>query len=102
MLMALFPDLHVDLGASLWVHPYCRRLARLFLEGAKESELLDRVMFGSDQMSWPHAVSLSIEYLNSLDFLTQDEKRDILYNNAAKFLKLNTHPEPGRTPLHRH
>jgi len=91
MLMALFPDLYVDLGASLWVHPYCKRLCRLFLEGAKESELLDRVMFGSDQMSWPHAISLSIEYLNSLEFLSDQDKRDILYNNAARFLRLKEH-----------
>jgi uncharacterized protein len=31
---------------------------------------------------------MSIEYLNSLDFLTEQEKRDILYNNAVKFLRL--------------
>ncbi len=46
-------------------------------------------MFGSDQMKWPDAIERSIRFLNSLSFLTKKEKEDILYNNAAKFLKLN-------------
>jgi hypothetical protein len=45
-------------------------------------------MFGSDQMVWPHAIDASLEQLESLDFLTQAEKRNILYNNAARFLGL--------------
>jgi predicted TIM-barrel fold metal-dependent hydrolase len=46
-------------------------------------------MFGSDQMVWPHGIEMSLEQLESFDFLTQDEKRDILYNNAARFLRLS-------------
>jgi predicted TIM-barrel fold metal-dependent hydrolase len=45
-------------------------------------------MFGSDQMTWPYAIGKSIEFLNSLDFLTEQDKEDIFYNNAAKFLGL--------------
>jgi hypothetical protein len=45
-------------------------------------------MFGSDQMRWPYAIEKSIHFLNSLPFLTQKDKEDIFYNNAAKFLKL--------------
>ena len=40
-------------------------------------------------MVWPHAIDDSIEQLVSFDFLTQDEKRDIFYNNAARFLELS-------------
>jgi predicted TIM-barrel fold metal-dependent hydrolase len=60
-----------------------------FLIRAKQAGCLNRVMFGSDQMMWAHGIEMSIEYLNSLDFLTGKDKRDILYNNAAKFLKLD-------------
>ena len=51
--------------------------------------MLYRVLFGSDQMVWPHGIEMSLEQLESFDFLTQDEKRDILYNNAARFLGLS-------------
>jgi len=59
-----------------------------FLKNAKDSRLLDRVMFGSDQMCWSEAITLSIDYLNSIDFLTKEEKHMIFYTNAKKFLRL--------------
>lgn len=43
-------------------------------------------MFGSDQMVWPYAIEKSIKLLNSLTFLTKQDKEDIFYNNAVKFL----------------
>ena len=88
VLMDLYPQLHTDVAAILWHSPLYQRYAREFLAKAKEARFLNRVMFSSDKMHWPHAIEISIEYLNSLDFLTEQDKRDILYNNAARFLKL--------------
>jgi len=49
-------------------------------------------MYGSDQMIWPDAVGMGIEAIESAEFLSEDQKRDILYNNAVKFLRLeNSH-----------
>lgn len=48
----------------------------------------DRVMFGSDPMNWPTAIGDSIAYLESLDFLTAEEKRMVLYENALRFFDL--------------
>jgi predicted TIM-barrel fold metal-dependent hydrolase len=62
--------------------------ARKFLKSAKEYGFIDRVMFGSDQMVWPEAITSSINFLNSLDFLTKEEKQMIFYKNAKKFLGL--------------
>ena len=45
-------------------------------------------MFGSDQMFWPHATEMSVDFLNSLDFLSDTDKRGILHDNAARFLRL--------------
>lgn len=87
-LMLCYPNLYTDLGAMLWADPLQKKWAKEFLSDAKLTGILDRVMFGSDQILWPHGIELSIEYLNSLDFLTERDKRDILYNNAARFLKL--------------
>ena len=46
-------------------------------------------MFGSDQMIWPDAVGMAIEGVESADFLTKEQKRDIFYNNAVRFLRLD-------------
>ncbi len=63
-----------------------RTTAVKFLKSAKVYGVLDRVMFGSDQMVWPEAISSSINFLNAMDFLTDEEKQMILYKNAGKFL----------------
>jgi hypothetical protein len=47
-----------------------------------------RVMFGSDQMVWPGVIERAIEAVDSADFLSDAQKRDILYDNAARFLRL--------------
>ncbi|MFT3681350.1 MAG: amidohydrolase family protein [Ferruginibacter sp.] len=87
-LMAYYPHLYTDLAVMLWVEPNTQRYITEFLRNIKKAGYLDRVMFGSDQMIWPYAIEKSILFLNSLPFLTKKEKEDILYNNAAKFLRL--------------
>jgi len=83
-----YPNLYVDLGVSLWLHPLTQDYAVRFLESAQKYGFLDRVMFGSDQMVWPDAISQSIDYLNSLEFLSESEKESIFYSNAARFLNI--------------
>ncbi|MGB7296259.1 MAG: amidohydrolase family protein [Candidatus Aminicenantales bacterium] len=46
-----------------------------------------RIMFGSDQMTWPDAIGLTVEAIEKADFLSAEQKRDILYNNAARAWK---------------
>jgi hypothetical protein len=87
-LMAYYPQLYTDLAVMLWVEPNTQRYIKDFLRNVKEAGYLDRVMFGSDQMIWPHAIEKSIRFLNSLTFLTKQDKENILYNNAANFLRL--------------
>jgi hypothetical protein len=47
-----------------------------------------RIMFGSDNMAWPESIRLAVESIESADFLTPEQKRDIFYNNAARFFPL--------------
>jgi predicted TIM-barrel fold metal-dependent hydrolase len=48
-----------------------------------------RIMFGSDAMVWPQTIPIAIQSIESADFLTSEQKRDIFYNNAARFLRLS-------------
>ena len=47
-------------------------------------------MFGTDQLEWPKLMSYSISIIQNADYLSPDQKRDILYYNAARFLRLDT------------
>lgn len=52
-----------------------------------EMGLGDRIMFGSDQMGWPMGIGKSIDVVLQAPW-DEQTKRDILYNNAARFLEL--------------
>jgi hypothetical protein len=43
-----------------------------------------------DQLIWPGLMAYSISVIQNADYLTAEQKRDILYNNAARFLRLDT------------
>ena len=42
-------------------------------------------MFGFDQMIWPETLRVAIEAIDSATFLSSEQKRDILCNNARPF-----------------
>lgn len=88
-LMDYYPNLYTDIAVMLWVNENTKRYIKQFLKDVKQAGYLDRVLFGSDQMHWPDAIDRSIDYLNSMEFLTENDKQDILYNNAFEFLKLD-------------
>jgi len=48
-----------------------------------------RILFGSDQMGWPDAIVVAIRRIQAAPFLSAAQKRDILYENAARFLRLS-------------
>ena len=48
-----------------------------------------RLIFGSDQMQWPEVIDDAIEGIESAEFLSDEQTRDISYNNAARFLRLS-------------
>jgi predicted TIM-barrel fold metal-dependent hydrolase len=86
-LMYAYPQVYVDTAVIDYTQPkaeFHRYLRRLV-----EAGYGDRIMFGSDQMVWPKAIGPAIEAINSADFLSSTQKRAILYDNAARFLRLN-------------
>jgi uncharacterized protein len=88
MMMTMYPQLYADIGVLSWL-PELAQVLESFLRRAKERGLLDRVMFGSDQMVWPEAIGMAVDRINGYDFLTVEEKADIFYNNASRFLGLD-------------
>jgi predicted TIM-barrel fold metal-dependent hydrolase len=84
-LMYAHPQVHVDVGVI--VHTQARPAFYRFLRGIMDAGFGNRVMFGSDQMVWPGTIERGIQVIEEAPFLSDDEKRDILYNNAARFLR---------------
>ena len=85
-MLKMYPDLYLDLSVKNWVSP--REVFHHYLKALMDAGYGDRLMFGSDQALWPEAIGLAIEGIESADFLTEDQKRDIFYNNAVRFFRL--------------
>jgi len=88
MLATLYthPQLYVDLGAICYMIP--KKEFYFYLERLVNAGFSKRIMFGSDNMVWPQAIEIGIDAINKAPFLTVGQKRDILFNNAARFLRL--------------
>lgn len=85
-MMFEYPTLYVDVAANDWNMPraqFYNQLKRIVDAGFS-----NRILFGSDQTLWPQGIGLAIRTINGAPFLTAKQKRDILYNNAARFLRL--------------
>lgn len=90
-MMYQYPQLYGDLSTITWVIP--RPAFYNYLRELIDAGLGKRLMFGSDQMRWPEAIGWAVETIKQAPFLSDEQKRDILYNNAARFLRLEESPE---------
>ncbi|MGI8705121.1 MAG: amidohydrolase family protein [Sphingomicrobium sp.] len=85
-MMFTHPNLYVDIAGNNWISPPAQfhdHLKRMVDSGFEK-----RIMFGSDQMIWPGVIEKAVAAIDTATYLTKQQKRDILYNNAARFLRL--------------
>jgi len=82
-----YPQVYIDIGGNAW--PYPREFFYSQLRKFIEAGFGKRILFGSDQMVFPELIEISIAIVEEAPFLNEDQKRDILYNNAARFLRLS-------------
>ncbi len=91
-LLYAHPQVYADVAVIDWYLP--RKEFHQYLRRLVEAGFGKRLMFGSDQMIWPQGIGLAIEGIESAEFLTAEQKRDIFFNNAARFLRLEpAHPK---------
>jgi predicted TIM-barrel fold metal-dependent hydrolase len=79
---------YVDVAGLIWSYPL--KEVNRYIERLVDAGFEDRVLFGTDQLVWPKLMAYSIGIIQNAEYLTPEQKRDILYNNAARFLRLDT------------
>lgn len=90
-LLYAYPQVYVGTGVLQMATSraeYYRYLRRLVEAGFGK-----RIMFGSDQMVWPGLIEQGIRAIREAPFLTEEQKRAILHDNAVRFLRLEEGPE---------
>lgn len=86
-LMGAHAYVYVDIAGMIWSYPLAevnRYIERLVTAGFGQ-----RIMFGTDLLIWPGLMKTSINVVKDADYLTEKQKRDILFNNAVRFFNLN-------------
>ena len=85
-LMYRYPNVYGDLS---W-HQQPREGWEWYLRGLLDAGLGKRLMFGSDAAPARHPlITQNVDLIASASFLTDEQKADIFYNNAARFLRLS-------------
>jgi len=84
-LMYQYPQVYADLSTITRIIP--REAFHDYLSALMRAGYGERLMFGSDGP--PSKRAQTIEAIESASFLTDEQKRDIFYNNAARFLRLS-------------
>ena len=86
-LMGANAYVYVDLAGFIWsypleeIHAYLKRLV--------QAGFAKRIMYGTDLMIWPELLETSIEVIESANYLSEEQKRDIFFNNAVRFFNLD-------------
>lgn len=79
------PQVYVDIAIINWGIPEAEFYT--YLRRIVDAGFSDRIMYGSDNMTRPESIDISVAR-TSAPFLSDDQKRDILCRNAARFLRL--------------
>jgi len=86
-LMGANAYVYVDISGMIWsyplddVHAYIKRLV--------QAGFGKRIIYGTDFFSYPRMIEGSMSVIENARYLGEDQKRDILYNNAARFFRLD-------------
>ncbi len=86
-LMGANAYVYVDISGMIWsypldeVHAYIKRLV--------QAGFGKRIMYGTDFMMWPRLFETSMGVIEHAQYLSEDQKKDILFNNAARFFRMD-------------
>lgn len=81
-----YENVYLDTATVNWI--LGKELFNRMLQEAVESVGSDRILFGSDQMVWPQMITPAIESIRDARFLSDQDKRNILGDNARRLLKI--------------
>ena len=93
-IMQMYPQVYADLAAFAFNPGIPREEFYDYLQALLRAGLGKRLMFGSGLApdEWPGEIRTAIALVNEAPFLTPEQREDIFYNNAARFLRLASAP----------
>lgn len=85
-ILNVYPQVYADISAVNWRRPIADFYS--YFKSLIDAGYGKRLMYGSDQGAWSDAIALSIKNVENAPFLSEEQKQDIFYNNAARFYNI--------------
>jgi len=95
-LMAAHPQVYAEFGFLTAGYP--DREIWPYIQAFIDSGFEDRILYGTDQMVWPELIGASLARVRNAPQLTARQKRKFLYDNAARFLRIDPAGVRPRSP----
>lgn len=86
-LMGANAYVYVDIAGLIW--SYSQIEVNAYLKRLVQAGFGKRIMYGTDMLIWPKLVETSLSMIENADYLSEEQKRDILFNNAVRFFRLD-------------
>lgn len=78
---------YVDIAGMIWSYPLAE--VNDYIKRLVQAGFGKRIMYGTDLMVWPKLLETSIGVIENANYLSADQKRDIFFNNAVRFFRLD-------------
>jgi predicted TIM-barrel fold metal-dependent hydrolase len=86
-LMGANSYVYCDMAGLIW--SYSQVEVNNYLKRLVQAGFGKRIMYGTDLLIWPKLIETSLGIIENADYLSADQKRDILFNNAVRFFRLD-------------
>jgi predicted TIM-barrel fold metal-dependent hydrolase len=86
-LMGANAYVYVDVAGMIWSYPLAE--VNDYIKRMVQAGFGKRILYGTDLMIWPKLLETSIGVIENANYLSFDQKRDILFNNAVRFFRLD-------------
>ncbi|MBN1387044.1 MAG: amidohydrolase family protein [Bacteroidales bacterium] len=86
-LMGANAYVYVDISGMIWSYPLDH--VHTYIKGLVQAGFGKRIMYGTDFFTYPRMIEGSMSVIENARYLGDDQKRDILFNNAARFFRMD-------------
>ena len=85
-ILGSYPNVYMETSVAIWL--LGDQLFNRLLREAVATAGSDKILFGTLQMAWPEVIGRSVKTIQEAEYLSHDEKRAILWENAATLFEI--------------
>lgn len=85
-ILGTYPHVYMETSVAIWL--LGDQLFNRLLREAVATAGSDKILFGTLQMAWPEVIGRSVTTIREAEYLSIDDKRAILWENAAALFEI--------------